>query len=299
MKIIFTGLPYFGKKLVDDLNEFDKVNAYYFFNTYYSWWDKLKFVFHLLNADRVISINGASSNSGALNWVIRLKKKLILQWQGSDALTAISNFKNKTFNSKYIDYAKSFTDALWLKEELKEIGINVEILNFKHCETASNNIPFNSVNAVSYMIEGQEKFYGLDTINHLAENFPAISFHIIGSSGLNLAHPENVIFYGWVNKKKVKDLMNENAVFIRFPEHDGNSLSVLEAISNGNYVLWNQPHTQVKCVTNYDEVVQSFGDLIESVRANNLAKNIENLNWANAHLKRDAVLKSYIDTILQ
>src|SRR5687768_13231124 len=124
MKILFSGLPYFGKKLVQELREIDPANTYVFCNTYYSKKDQLKFLFHLITAKKVVSFNGASSKSGSLDWALRFKKKLIMQWHGSDVLTLRENILGRNNSaSKYTQQAISYTDAPWLKSELKELGV--------------------------------------------------------------------------------------------------------------------------------------------------------------------------------
>lgn len=297
MKIVFTGLPHFGKKLVAELKEFDKKNKYFFCDTYYSKLDRFKFIFHLLTADKVVSINGVSLKSGSLDWVIKRNKKLILQWQGTDVSNAIENAKGRALNRKYIDYAKNYTDATWLKDELKELDINAAILHFKHLVVPSNNSPFKTNDVVSYLADGKEKFYGIDALINLAKDFPLIRFHLIGTKGAGIEVPENVIFYGWVPAEKVKELMNEHPIFMRLPGHDGYSLSVLEAIANGNYVIWNYPHPHVLYLSDKNELMAKFSGLIERIDFNGKARQIEGVEWAKANLNKTNILAKYIETI--
>ena len=91
MKVVFTGLPYFTSKFVKDLKSFDKKNTYVFCDTYTSKLDKIKFGIHAINADLVISINGVTSESGALNLALKYKKNILLQWQGTDVLSVQIN----------------------------------------------------------------------------------------------------------------------------------------------------------------------------------------------------------------
>jgi len=297
MKILFTGLPYFGKKLVAELKEFDKENSYYFFDTYYSKIDKVKFLFHLITAHKVVSVNGVSSKSGSLDWVVQLRKKIILQWQGSDVLTAKNNSKGRGLNRKYIDYGISFTDAPWLKDELSALNISADILHFKHVQHSNNLSPFTTNDAVSYLAEGKEKFYGIDHLIKLASDFPSIKFHIIGSKGEGFIVPENLIFYGWISKERVNQLLNEHPIFIRLTEHDGYSLSVMEAIANGNYVLWNQLHECVQYVADMKELVSGFAKLIELVNSSGNARNLRNIEWAKTNLNKEKILTEYITKI--
>lgn len=297
MKIVFTGLPYFSKKLVDELSSFDRKNKYYFCNTYYSKIDRFKFIFHLFNADRVISFNGVSGKSKSLDWVIRFKKKLIIQWHGSDVLEAEKKMNSGVLNRKYIDYAKNFTDAIWLKEELDKLSIQTEILHFKHVEVCLDKKSFDTNNVVSYLGNNNEKFYGIDSIYLLAKTYPNIHFHLIGTDGESCEKLSNITYYGWLNQEKVKALLNEHAIFLRLTKHDGYSLSILEAIANGNFVIWNNPHPAVNYVENTESLLTVFENLINQTAKNKFERNSAALDWANQHLKRDMILSNYVKTI--
>ena len=89
MKFIFNGLPYFGKKLVNDLNDFAPQNSFSFFDTYSSKVEQIKFASSLPFSNLVISMNGVSEKSGSLDLVLKLKKRLLMQWQGTDVLIAL------------------------------------------------------------------------------------------------------------------------------------------------------------------------------------------------------------------
>jgi glycosyltransferase involved in cell wall biosynthesis len=296
MKILVTGLPYFGKKLVNELREFDRENKWLFFDTYYSKMDRIRFIFHLLTADRVVSINGVSSKSGSLDWVISLKKKLVLQWQGSDVSIAVQNYRSGKFNRKYVDYGVSFTDAEWLKKELSAIDVRAGILPFKHLAVTDRSAPFRTTDVLSYIAQDNEKFYGIEQIEALATNFPSVNFHIVGSNGQALKSPANVIYHGWVQQDKMKALLNEHAIFLRLTAHDGYSLAVMEAIANGNYVIWNNPHP-VAIDASGQNYQQLFGDLLKHITDNALSRNRLAMQWAKENLDRELILDRYSKTI--
>ena len=105
MLVLVNGLPYFGRILVRDLNEFDSKNKYIFLDTYYSKLDKLLFFFLVPFSKLIISFNGVSDNSGALNWVLKWKKKILMQWQGSDVMLAKQRSKENKIDLRYINKA--------------------------------------------------------------------------------------------------------------------------------------------------------------------------------------------------
>lgn len=298
MKVLFTGLPYFGKQLVAELNVFDAKNTYVFCNTYYSKWERLRFLWHLITAKKVVSFNGVTSESLALNWTLRFRKALIMQWHGSDVLTAAENKSNGKFTRKYVDVAQSYTDAPWLKKELAEMNIAVSDLAFKHVSTSNFFEPFQSRNVITYLAQDNEEFYGLHHFLKLANQFPDIQFHVVGSDGKNIQAPKNMIFHGWVSEEGFKTRLNENAVFIRLTKHDGYSLSVLRALANGNYVIWNNPHPMVNYVEHMEQLPVVFGHLIERINEKTFERNREAMEWVNENLDRKRILEMYIQTIL-
>lgn len=298
MKIVFTGLPYFGKKLVDELSSFDHENTYRFYNTYYARIDKLRFFFQVLNADLVVSFNGASAESGALNWAIKRNKKLIMFWHGSDVLTAKNNQLKGTLVNKYIKNALHFTDAVWLQKELIELEIEAEILPFKFVESTSNIDDFNDTNIVTYIAQGNENFYGIQTIYHCAKDWPEKTFHVIGTDGSTLEKFPNIVYHGWLNAAEVKKLLNQHAIFIRFTKHDGYSLSVMEAIANGNHVFWNYPHEAVNFVKDAEQLKVKLAELLNDSNQP-LKRNVNGINWAKQNLDKNAILKNFIDTLIR
>lgn len=300
MKIVFTGLPYFSKKLAKELNEFDSNNTYYFFDTYYSFFDRIKFILHTFNADLIVSFNGVSASSKALNFAILLNKKIWMQWHGSDVSIAVKAFKENNINLKYVKNSKHFTDAEWLQKELMEIGINSEIVYFKHVEPENEVHHFTSSNILTYMAEGKEDFYGFKILSEFAKKHPSTKIHIVGSSGKTIAFSaDNIIFHGWVDKNKMNSLLSQNAIFVRLTKHDGNSLSVLEALGNGNEVIWSQPHEKTHLATNLDQFENKVLQLQKEVDERNLEVNTQNISWAKENVNKKKVLTKFIEKIEQ
>ena len=299
MKILFTGLPYFGKQLVAELNAFDAKNTYVFCDTYYSRKDRFLFLWHLLSAKKVVSFNGATSESGSLNWVLRLNKKLIMQWHGSDVLTAQENVKKGIFTRKYVDRAKSFTDASWLKAELERLDIHATELAFKHVAVSGIKKPFQDAAVLTYLAQGSESFYGAEHFLKLADAFPQVQFHVAGTDGKSLAPKKNVQYYGWISEDAFKEKLDTHAIFIRLTEHDGYSLSVMRAVANGNYVLWNNPHAAVTYVADVNKLQEQLHQLQTLINTVNFRRNEAGILWAQKHLDKNTILQKYVTTLLE
>ncbi len=297
MLVLVNGLPLFSKRLVKDLNSLDKKNTYVFADTYYSSWQKIRFLFLLPFCRVVISFNGVSDNSGSLNWVLRLKKKMIMQWQGTDVLLAVERFENGTIQKKYIENSTHFTDAPWLKDELKDIVSSVRILNFKHLEFQQNSQPYKEISVLSYMGQGSENFYGFQQFKSAAEKFPTIHFHIIGSNGKGLESLPNITFHGWVSEVEVKKRMIETPIFVRLVDHDGNSISVIEALGNGCEVIWSYPNEKCFLAKTGAELAQSISEISELITSRNNIPNEANYLFVKEKYRKDIVIGNYIKEI--
>ena len=180
MRVLINGLPLFAKRLADELQKYDAKSSYIFLDTYNSKWAQLLFFIYLPFSDCVISMNGVTDNSGSLNLVLKWKKKLILQWMGTDILLAMERFKNSTIDRKYIDSATNFVDAPWMMEELKSANINTENLHFKFVEMNTIIEKYSSISVMSYVAQNRQDFYGMDEIIQLAIVFPEIEFSLYG-----------------------------------------------------------------------------------------------------------------------
>lgn len=299
MKILFTGLPYFGKRLVDELNGFDPENTYVFCDTYYSRKDRLKFLWHLLSAKKVVSFNGATSESGSLNWALKFKREIIMQWHGSDVLSARKNKEKGTFTTKYVNAARSYSDASWLIEELKELNVSATPAMFKHVAVSGLETPFAGPGVFAYIAAGQETFYGLPLLIQLVKAFPEIIFYVAGTNGEESEQLSNINYLGWISEEEFSSYLNQCPVFLRLPEHDGYSLSVLKALANGNYVIWTYPHEQAILATDRENLVHEFQKLNEHLKNCNFVRNKQAMVWAAENLNRKKVLKTYRDILLQ
>lgn len=295
MKIIFTGLPYFSKKLVAELKDFDNSNTYAFFDTYSSKLDQVKYLFNIINADIVVSFNGVTSKSKALDLAVFFKKKILMQWHGTDVLMALERKKNNTMLTKYIDKSMSCTDAPWLQEELKSANIYADLLRFKHIDLLTPNIEkFISSDVLSYVAEGKEEFYGIEYLLKLATSFPEVNFHIVGTKGKQFKAYKNIKFYGWIAQTEFEILRSKHPIFIRLTKHDGYALSILEALANGNEVLWNYPHPKCHYLDISKNIINSFKEILALVERNEYLPNASNIEWVKEHLSKSKVLGNFV-----
>jgi glycosyltransferase involved in cell wall biosynthesis len=290
MRILFVGLPHFGKKVVKDLRSFAPEHSFSFYDTYYSRAARIKFALNLPFADLVISMNGASDRSGSLDMVLGMKKKLWLQWQGTDVLLALERSGNSNINRKYIDYGYNFTDAPWLRDELQTAGIECELAGFKWLRGKELPPAFSEVSVYSYLSRGREDFYGWEIIRRLAEKNPEIPFYIAGTDGRGLEASPNVQFKGWLPSSEMQVLQENTPVYLRLPRHDGYSLTVLEALSCGSEVIWSMQHEKCNFLPSSGNAEILFSRVLQKLHAGNLARNGDNMEYTRSSFSEEKVL---------
>ncbi len=297
MKVVFVGLQYFGKKLTHDLNAFAPQHSFSFFDTYTSKVEQVKFAAALPFADLLISLNGVSDKSGSLDLAITMKRKIIMHWQGTDVLAAMESAKKRNINRKYIDYSENYTDAPWLKDELKTIDINCSLLEYKWLDSSLAPEKFKTISTYTYLAKDKEEFYGWHIIRQLAEMHPEVDFFIAGTEGKGLKEKKNIHFLGWVDKDKMAELRTNNPIFLRLPQHDGYSLSVLEALSCGNEVIWSIPHSQSRFAVNFNEADKAFNKITEELKNRGLKRNENNILFVKNNLSKEKILGTFINKL--
>lgn len=297
MKVLIVGLPLFAERLRKELEEFDSSNKYYNLDTYYSKKDKLKSLFLIPFIDVVYSINGTLDNSGVINLALKFKKKVMFTWVGTDVVKA---GKLEVKNQKYIHKVEHFCEVGWIKEELKEIGISADILNF-----VSFNKKFELTNpkterlqVLSYIPDNRAEFYGMNEFLELAFSFPEIDFTIAGAHADEYKPlPENLKALGWV--KDMNALMQKVHVCVRFPEHDGLSSFILESLARGKKVIYKYPFNFCEACSTLEEMKSSLSRLHSGFTNGQEMSNEAGKKFIESNFNSDVILGALVDKIVQ
>ncbi len=290
MKIIVTGLPYFGRKISALLSQADTGNDYIFLNTYYSNYDRIRFLWHILFAKTVYSINGATGKSFVLSLAIKLKKHVVFHWVGSDLFLAKDAITNNTADKSFIDYPVHLTDSPWYVSDLKEIGITAKYLSLLSVDKVPDIVSFpNEFNVLAYIPQDNQEFYGISTIIELAKILPEINFNIAGSSECSAELPSNIKLLGWI--KDMKPVFENSVVSIRFPKHDGLSFFVLESLLYSRYVIYNYELENCLLVKNIEEIKYRLSVLIEKFKTGNLELNTKGKEFVIREFSKENINK--------
>ena len=292
MKIIFSGVPLFSKELKISFENKDKINRYLYLNIKTNLLNRIRFYFHILTAD-ILFVNYVDSDyMRSVDFALFLRKKVILSWIGTDVLNATPLIKQKLFNKNYINKTFHTTNSTWLQEELSDINIKAKYLTIFIYKNKYRDITMpNKFIVLTYIAKGREVFYGIDTIIRLAKDLSHIEFNIAGIDKYpNI--PSNINLLGWVDMDKEYE---KSIVYIRCPEHDGESHSILDALSYGKVVFYNKNYPFVNYIDDYDNLKQGIEDTLLQYTSNKLIPNYKAIEYIKDRYNFDKVYKEYMN----
>jgi len=247
------------------------------------------------NADIIYWIygKGPALNFKNLNIWISNKKKIIVHWIGTDVTTHLTKVKkNKKIKSRiyhkiwtYLICRKikkgsmlNFCCAEWLCEELAETKIKSHYLPLTTLrkELFSFKESNRTIDFISYWFQKRIDEYNGELIFKIARKmsnykFAVIIPDIIKRSELEINNiPENLTIMPRTDFSKMNEIYRNSKCFLRFPIHDGLSLSVLESIANRLQVFWTYKFPNVIKVELNDEdlLVQNLSTVIENWQPN-------------------------------
>lgn len=296
MKVIVVGLPLFSKRLAIALKKFDPENEYISLDTYYNRWDKLKAYFKIPHTDIVVSINGTIQTSRVFDRAFEKGVPVIMNWVGTDVLKSIEAFKSGNYRKEYISKAIHFCEVSWIKDELKQIGVEAEIVNFaafdkKYDATISPNKQFT---ALTYIPEKRSQFYGMLSILKIAEKVPEIQFVIAGTTANDFQPlPANVTALGWVSN--MNEVFDDAHVCIRFPEHDGLSTFILEGLARGKQVIYKYPFDYCQVAKDEQELFERLKEFESQFKRGTWKINDGGINFIQTHFNENVIIGGLID----
>ena len=291
MRVLIVGLPLFAERLQKDLSEFDPTNKYYCLNTYYNKKDRLKALFLIPRVDVIYSINGTLEKSRVFDLAFKLNKKVMMTWVGTD-VTKTKQLSE--VNQTFLKRAEHYCEVEWIQEELKELNINAEILNFFNFteEKASVVEETNELQVLTYISKNREKYYGWDQIMSAARKHSDVKFTVVGTDGLEDT-PENVNCLGWV--KDMDALFKKAHCTIRFVEHDGLSGFVLESLFRGKQVLYSEPLEHCIQVENESDISVALTSLKEKYANGDALLNTAGIEYVKKNFNREYILNRLIE----
>lgn len=297
MKILIGGLPYFAKKLVSSLSEFDKENSYSHLERITKPGDRIKTFYKIISADLVYFIDGIIYNNKLMNLALLLKKRIVMHWVGSDVIRAAKDINEHKENVAYFKKIDHYCEVSWIKNELYQIGIDaqtLQIASFDVKDTETPELP-PEFSILSYVRKNLEEFYGFDKIIQLAADFPDIKIKIAGLDSYKEPIPKNIELLGWI--KNMDEQYQNCVLFLRLPKHDGLAFSVLEALACGRYVGYSCQFDNTVYIDTYETLKKVVENLHSEFKKGSLTPNLKGVKYIREHHNHDEVLRNIIQRL--
>jgi hypothetical protein len=249
---------------------------------------RARFLVELPRADTVLTFWGTLRPSRALELSLRLGKRVVQVWAGSDVLDAIAAGESDAAVPELLHDCVHLCESEWTRDELASAGVEAHVVPIgamgSVAPDAAQVEPPPTFSILAYVGEGREDFYGLPKLVRLAEDFPHLRVRVAGIGPGSNGLPPNLEPVGW--REDMSALYGECALFVRIPDHDGCSFAVREALAWGRHVVASYPYRHCLQAADYESLRAQVGGLEARFEAGALAANAEG---------REFVLREYAD----
>jgi hypothetical protein len=233
---------------------------------------------------------GPSIKKNFLSW-IKKDPLIINHWIGSDVLGEMEKNQKPVIRQigniiqNWIFHWKgkrggliNFAGAPWLVDELSKLKISAIYLPITtidaHKLGTVDNQHVKDIDFLSYVPFSRFEFYGGDKIVNLAERWQNYTFLLIFSDlneippDLMGKMPKNVIISPRVERNRMPEFYQRSKFFIRYTQHDSESLSVFEALYYNLQILWTYDFPFTHKIETFEKLSDSLPSLVESWQPN-------------------------------
>ena len=198
-----------------------------------------------------------SSPLPVIKKLIRYKKPVFYHWIGTDVYRFINDSFIKRFFKKLIinsPLVHNLVVSENLKIELQQFNLSSTIIPLTKLKFVDEAPALPAkLSVLSYVPKNRWDFYHGDLITELSVKMPDVDFHIL-SAGKERSGRPNLYFYDFVND--TTPFYKKCSVLLRITTHDGLPKMVLEALSYGRQVLWNETFPNCFTVKNSIECIK-------------------------------------------
>jgi glycosyltransferase involved in cell wall biosynthesis len=250
------------------------------------------------SADILIRVGGPLPHD-TLMGLARLRGiPVVVIWAGTDVLSLLRNPSALSESKKCEPIHLAV--APWLVDELNATGIRARympIIGVENITAAAKGVrvPY----LLTYLPEPRREFYGRDFVYEVARGLPEMRVLVVGGGGQDPKAPPNVRYLGW--RPDLNDLYEQSFAIVRFPEHDGMSLLVLEALARGRFVIWKYPLPGVTTVSTPEGARNALSKLWEAQQRDTGLYNAEGVSFIREKYEARKVARNlgqFLDSVV-
>lgn len=254
--------------------------------------------FEVLNSDDFIQSDiiywvfgkGPSIRKNFLLW-IKKEPLIINHWIGSDVLDEMDKKHQRGMNRIYntiqdcIFHWKikkggliTFAGAPWLVDELSKLHIHATYLPITTIDPYKLGLVdlnhVKDIDFLSYVPFNRFDFYGGDKLLKLANRWHNYKFLLICADLKEVPPdfvekmPKNIMISPRVERNKMPEFYQRSKFFIRYTQHDSESLSIFEALYFNLQVLWTYDFPYTHKIETFEKLSDSIPSLVKNWNPN-------------------------------
>ena len=250
-------------------------------------WLKLCLNLHKIDVLVIVFVGPRSNLAASIAHIFHVK--VIFYWLGSDVFALLNGKMPALEKGCEADLHLAYGENLI--SELKQKNIEADLL-ITPPDLPVDVAKMPSSHAVLLSIpDSSREFYGYNAFLNLIQSFPDTPFYIVRSEREDLYKSPNVVFKGMLSREEMNTVFNNISISIRFPEHDGTSLVMMESLIKGKLLISKSDFPYAVKANNYDELRDALASLLDKP----LVPNIEGHRYAlKAFSRREAGRKWFI-----
>lgn len=216
-----------------------------------------------------------------------LGKKVVFYWLGSDVVAAVEDSVDKAIEYN-ADIHLSYSEGNI--RELAAIGVNANLL-FMPTRLPDNLSEMPECHSVLLSIpDARRDFYGYKDLMRLVDRFPELEFHVIRSEHPEYYDKRNIVFEGMLDREEMNELFDRVSISVRWPEHDGTSLILMESALKGKYIISRNPFPCGVVTNTFDGLCGALSDILK----NPPTPCMENREYALKHFTQQRAGKEFV-----
>lgn len=255
----------------------------------------LRALWAIRSADALVAVGGPGPGAMLAEAAAACRTPVAVMWVGSDVLAATHATAEPVAGCE----TYHATDARWLADELRPLGIDARYLPLTSADCTGDVAPLPAAfKVLTYLPEPKRIFYGEGRVYALARAMPGVEFVVIGRGSFNPDAPRNVTFRGHV--ADVAAQIDASTVLLRLADHDGQSMLVLEALARGRHVVWNYEFPGVRIARTTDAALAA----LQALERAHAAHALETNDIGRAYVRRNFApadvafgIESFLDEI--
>jgi hypothetical protein len=230
-------------------------------------------------ADALIQFGGPRPNGLLQSMFERRGKPVIVLWAGTDVMELAQ--RPRALEPLLLERFVHWACAQNLAAELAGLGISARYVPVASALVPSIAAPLPSnFTVLAFLTKPRRDFYGQQVVWQAARALPDARFIVVGAGGAEPEAPANVAYIGEIGGMDAQ--IDDASAILRFTEHDGLSVMVIEALARGRHVVWNHALPGVSYASSSVDAVETVVKLHALHAAGKLRLNETGMQYASA-----------------